>query len=62
MATTTGSSELRELKHEAKPGYGRIFALVFAILGLYLAFILISSPGPAKSHGQSKEVTTPSHL
>ncbi len=61
MAAPAGSSELRELKHEAKPGYGRIFAIVFVILGLYLAFILISSPGPVKSHGYPKENARPTH-
>ncbi len=60
MTAPTGSSELRELKHEAKPGYGRIFAIVFAVLGLYLALILISSPGPAKSHGHSPKGAQPS--
>jgi len=59
--TPSGSRELHELKHEAKPGYGRIFAIVFAVLGLYLAMILISSPGPAKSHSHHDEISAPSH-
>lgn len=42
-----GSDDLHELKHEARPGYGRIFAIAFAVMALYLALILISSPGPA---------------
>jgi len=41
------SDDLQELKHEARPGYGRIFAIAFLVMGLYLALILLSSPGPA---------------
>ncbi|PAW64703.1 MAG: hypothetical protein B9S36_01905 [Verrucomicrobiia bacterium Tous-C2TDCM] len=61
MDSSTGTSERRELKHDAKPGYGRVFAIVFAILGLYLALILISSPGPAKSHGHSEDGASSAH-
>ncbi len=61
MDSSTGTSERRELKHDAKPGYGRVFAIVFAILGLYLGFILISSPGPAKSHGHSEDGASSAH-
>lgn len=61
MSPREGNHELHELKHEAKPGYGRIFAIVFAVLGLYLALILISSPGPAESHGHHGKSAAPSH-
>jgi len=36
---------LPELKHDARPGYGRVFVIAFAAMALYLAFILLSSPG-----------------
>lgn len=48
---------LQELKHDAVPGYLKAFAIAFATMGLYLAIILISSPGSAKadkSHGGGK--------
>lgn len=61
MPAREDNHELHELKHEAKPGYGRIFAIVFAAMGLYLALILISSPGPAKNHGHHGEIPVPSH-
>ena len=41
---------LSELKHDPIPGYRRAFLVVFAVLAVYLAAILISSPGSAKSH------------
>ena len=41
----------RELRHEPVPGYARIFSLAFAAAALYLACILLSSPGPAEPHG-----------
>ena len=44
---------LQELKHEAVPGYFRAFIIAFAVMGLYIAIILITSPGPAKKHGKS---------
>lgn len=43
-------SPLQELKHDAVPGYLPAFIAAFVAMGLYLAFILISSPGPAKGH------------
>jgi mannose/fructose/N-acetylgalactosamine-specific phosphotransferase system component IIC len=39
------------LKHDAVPGYLKAFTIAFAIMGIYLAVILISSPGHAKKHG-----------
>ena len=44
---------LQELKHDAVPGYLRAFIAAFVIMGVYLAIILITSPGPAKGHGGS---------
>jgi len=43
-------SPLHELKHEAVPGYFQAFIIAFAAMGLYLAVILITSPGSAKEH------------
>ncbi len=42
----------QELKHDAVPRYLAAFIIAFLVMGLYLAFILISSPGPAKGHDQ----------
>ena len=42
------SSPLKELKHDAVPGYFKAFCIAFAAMGIYLAIILISSPGSAK--------------
>ena len=44
-----------ELKHDPVPGYPRAFAIAFAIMGLYLAVILISSPGKAEKKYDKKE-------
>lgn len=41
-------SPLQELKHDAVPGYMKAFIIAFAVMGLYLAVILITSPGPVK--------------
>lgn len=41
---------LQELKHDAVPGYPVIFTICFAVMSLYLGFILYSSPGQAE-HG-----------
>ncbi|MDF1738440.1 MAG: hypothetical protein P1U86_04715 [Verrucomicrobiales bacterium] len=51
MATPHNSDEpLKELKHEAVPGYPKAFAIALAVMGLYLAILLIASPGATKSH------------
>lgn len=51
MANHSPSVEpLQELKHDPVPGYLKAFLIAFAVMGLYLAIILISSPGPADSH------------
>ncbi len=60
MANQTNSDEpLHELKHDPVPGYRKAFVIAFAIMALYLAAILISSPGSAKSHhvGDKKEAS-----
>lgn len=62
MAVSPGNPDepLQELKHDAVPGYPKAFAIAFATMGLYLALILISSPGPAKSdHGYGKSHHAP---
>ncbi|MEE8575108.1 MAG: hypothetical protein V3T30_06820 [Thermodesulfobacteriota bacterium] len=33
------NEEIMELKHEAKPGYKKIFLIVFALMILYLAVV-----------------------
>ncbi len=48
MAQSSNNAPLKEFKHAAVPGYFTIFMIVFVALGLYLAVILISSPGSAK--------------
>ncbi|MDA7921585.1 hypothetical protein N9B21_00985 [Verrucomicrobiales bacterium] len=51
MATHNNSDEpLKELKHDAVPGYLKAFVIAFAVMGLYLAILLIATPGPAKGH------------
>lgn len=51
MATHHNNEEpLQELKHEAVPGYMKAFCIAFAVMALYLAIILISSPGPVGQH------------
>jgi hypothetical protein len=50
MASSSNETPLKELKHDAVPGYLKAFIIAFAVMGLYLAFILISSPGSAKGH------------
>ena len=50
MANSPDDKPLQELKHDAVPGYLKAFIIAFAVMGLYLAFILISSPGSAKEY------------
>ena len=59
MASSNGDQKLYELKHDPKPGYGMAFAISFAVMALYLALILVSSHGPAKSHGHGNEKQSP---
>lgn len=53
MASSPIDKPLQELKHDAVPGYLKAFIIAFAAMGIYLAFILISSPGSAKGHDKS---------
>ena len=53
----TDGKPLKELKHEAVPGYLMAFSIAFATMGIYLAIILISSPGSAKEKKPSKPAT-----
>jgi hypothetical protein len=57
MANHPDSEPLQELKHEAVPGYGRVFAICFAAMALYLLLILVSSPGAADAHHDHKHDT-----
>ena len=50
MKPSSGDEPLKELKHDAVPGYGKAFAIAFGVMTLYLAIILLSSPGPAEGH------------
>ncbi|MEM9479507.1 MAG: hypothetical protein AAGA58_07630 [Verrucomicrobiota bacterium] len=49
--------EFEQLKHDAVPGYPRIFAIAFASMALYLLLILFTSSGPAKGSHSSKDKT-----
>ena len=58
MVSSPNNTPLKELKHDAVPGYLTAFLVAFVGMGLYLAVILISSPGSAKEydkHGASNE-------
>ena len=58
MATLpTDGTPLKELKHDAASGYFKAFIIAFAVMGIYLAIILISSPGSAKEQKKSEPVT-----
>ena len=35
--------ELKELHHEAVPGYGKIFVIVLAVAAIYLTVILLKT-------------------
>ncbi len=58
MASSSNSDQpVQELKHDPVPGYPKIFGIALAAAALYLAIILISSPGKVKydhkGHGDS---------
>jgi len=44
------NAPLKELTHEAVSGYPKAFLISIAVMGLYLAILLITSPGSAKGH------------
>ena len=50
MVSSPNNTPLKELKYEAVPGYRAAFLIAFAGMGIYLAAILISSPGSAKEY------------
>jgi len=51
MASQSTTDEpLQELKHDAVPGYLRAFLIAFVAMAIYLAVVIISSPGSAKGH------------
>ena len=49
-AHSPSDKPLQELKHDAVPGYPLAFGVCFAVMGLYLAYILVSSPGKVEKH------------
>lgn len=49
-SSSPNDTPLQELKHDAVPGYFAAFVIAFVAMGLYLAFILVSSPGSAKAY------------
>lgn len=51
---STSEGPLQELKHDAEPGYPKMFWITFLAITAYLAFILISSPGKAKKDYDKK--------
>ncbi len=54
MASHSPTDEpLKELKHDAVPGYMRAFIIAFAAMTLYLVIVLIVSPGRTKGHHDS---------
>lgn len=61
MANVPTEQPLKELKHEAIPGYFKAFVIAFAAMGIYLAFILISSPGSAKEYDKSGKAKPGAH-
>ena len=54
MTSSPNDSPLQELKHDAVPGYLKAFIVAFAVMGIYLAIILISSPGSAKTYKKAE--------
>ena len=54
MKISPNDSPLQELKHDAVPGYLKAFIVAFAVMGIYLAIILISSPGSAKKYDKAE--------
>ena len=57
MVSSPNDTPLQELKHDAVPGYLAAFIIAFVVMGLYLAFILISSPGSAKEYNKHSAPT-----
>lgn len=49
---------LQSLHHAAVPGYRLVFAIAFGVMALYLAAIMISSPGASKQHHNSHPTET----
>ncbi|MEM7600501.1 MAG: hypothetical protein AAF357_03685 [Verrucomicrobiota bacterium] len=52
---TDSDRPVEELKHDAVPGYLKIFLAAFLVMGIYLACALVTSYGPTKGyHGDAK--------
>ena len=52
---------LRELKHEAIPGYRTAYAIALGTMAIYLAVILYTSPGQVEHHYEKKDKNAKEH-
>jgi len=50
---------LHSLHHAAVPGYRLAFAIALGVMALYLAAVLVSSPGRAGHHHEEHSVESP---
>lgn len=48
-----------EVTYEAVPGYPKIFLIALGVMALYLAIILVSSPGTVDHYGKKGKDTHP---
>lgn len=57
MAEREKAPVLQELRHEPVPGFTRPFFIVAAVAIVYLALILVTSPGKVKKDYGKKDAT-----
>jgi hypothetical protein len=57
MAEREKAPVLQELRHEPVPGFTRPFLIVAAVAIVYLALILVTSPGKVKKDYGKKDAT-----
>jgi hypothetical protein len=57
MAAKKSDPVLQELRHEPVPGFARPFLIVAAVAIVYLALILVTSPGKVKKDYGKKDAT-----
>lgn len=57
MAEREKEPVLQELRHEPVPGFARPFLIVAAVAIVYLALILVTSPGKVKKDHGKKDAT-----
>ena len=57
MAEREKAPVLQELRHEPVPGFARPFLIVAAVAIVYLALILVTSPGKVKKDYGKKDAT-----